>query len=162
PVLLELGGKSPAIVFEDADLRRAGTLAAVLSLSVNAGQGCVLPTRLLVQDSVYDEVVERVLATARSFRLGNPLTEGTTMGPVLTVVRFRDEDEAVALANDSDYGLGAFVYTRELARAHRMAGALDAGMVAINGMSPMLPTMPFGGIKQSGFGREGGRAGFDE
>jgi aldehyde dehydrogenase (NAD+) len=226
PVLLELGGKSPAIVFEDADLRRAGTLAAVLSLSVNAGQGCVLPTRLLVQDSVYDEVVDRVVATARSFRLGDPLTEGTTMGPVITgtacerilaiverarlkgegtlliggaraggdladgffveptvfgdvdnttalaqeeifgpvlaVVRFRTEDEAVALANDSVYGLGAFVYTKDLARAHRMAAALDAGMVAINGMSPMLPTMPFGGIKQSGFGREGGRAGLDE
>jgi aldehyde dehydrogenase (NAD+) len=226
PVLLELGGKSPAIVFEDADLSRAATLAAVLALSVNAGQGCVLPTRLLVQDSIYDEVVERVLATARSFRLGDPLTEGTTMGPViseaacerilsivdrarrqaegtlltggsraggdladgffveptvfgdvdnttplaqeeifgpvLAVVRFRDEDEAVALANDSDYGLGAFLYTRDLARAHRMAAALDAGMIAVNGMSPMLPTMPFGGIKQSGFGREGGRAGLDE
>ena len=226
PVLLELGGKSPSIVFADADLRRAGTLAAILSLSVNAGQGCVLPTRLLVQDSVYDEVVDQVVATARSFQLGDPLTEGTTMGPVisqaacerilsfvdrarrqaegelltggaraggdladgffveptvfcdvdntsplaqeeifgpvLAVTRFHDEHEAVALANDSDYGLGAFVYTRDLPRAHRMAAALDAGMVAINGMSPMLPTMPFGGNKQSGFGREGGRAGLDE
>jgi acyl-CoA reductase-like NAD-dependent aldehyde dehydrogenase len=226
PVLLELGGKSASIVFDDADLVRAGRLAAILSLQVNAGQGCCLPTRLLVHAPVYDEVVDTVVATAQSLKLGDPLKEGTTMGPVisgaaverilgvvdhankgahgalltggaraegelangffieptvfanvdndspiaqeeifgpvLSITRFETEEEAVSLANRTNYGLGAFVYTRDVRRAHRTAAALDSGMVAINGMSPMLPTMPFGGVKQSGFGREGGWTGMAE
>jgi aldehyde dehydrogenase (NAD+) len=226
PVLLELGGKSPSLVFDDADRARAGRLAAILALQVNAGQGCCLPTRLLVQSSAYDEVVDHVIAAARSLRLGDPLEEETTMGPVisagacdrilamierseaegdgellsggsradgalgdgffveptvfgevdnhsalaqeeifgpvLSIMRFETEEEAVALANDSDFGLGGYVYTRDFARAHRVAAALESGMVAINGMTPMLPTQTFGGVKQSGFGREGGRMGLEE
>jgi aldehyde dehydrogenase (NAD+) len=226
PVLLELGGKSASIVFADADLDRAGQLAAILALQVNAGQGCCLPTRLLVQGSVYAQVVERAVATAEALRPGDPLHAGTGMGPVisaeacerilaviersrrkkhgelltgggrvggaladgfflqptifsgvdnnsplaqeeifgpvLSISPFDDEAEAIRMANHSDFGLGAYVYTRDVARAHRVGAALDSGMVAINGMSPMLPTMPFGGVKNSGFGREGGREGLEE
>jgi acyl-CoA reductase-like NAD-dependent aldehyde dehydrogenase len=226
PVLLELGGKSASIVFDDADPARSGRLAAILALQVNAGQGCCLPTRLLVQRGAYQEVVEHAVATAGALRPGDPLSADTSMGPVisaeactrilgviersrreghgelltgggrvggvlaegffvqptifgnvsngsplareeifgpvLTVTPFDVEDEAIQLANDSYFGLGAYVYTRDLARAHRAAAALDSGMVAINGMSPMLPTMPFGGVKSSGFGREGGREGLEE
>jgi aldehyde dehydrogenase (NAD+) len=83
-------------------------------------------------------------------------------GPVLSVLRFSTEDEVVAKANDSRYGLAAYAHTRDLARAHRLAYAIEAGSISVNGMSGMSPTTPFGGYKQSGFGREGGRAGLEE
>ena len=83
-------------------------------------------------------------------------------GPVLSIIRFTDDAEAVAMANDSRFGLGAYLHTRDLARAHIVAGQLQAGCVAINGMLPMAPNLPFGGYKQSGFGREGGRPGLEE
>jgi aldehyde dehydrogenase (NAD+) len=83
-------------------------------------------------------------------------------GPVVSIIRFDTEQEVVARANDSRFGLGAYVHTNDLKRAHRMAGALQAGAVSINGMLPMSPNLPFGGFKQSGFGREGGRPGFEE
>ncbi len=77
-------------------------------------------------------------------------------------MRFHDEDEAVALANGTAYGLGGIVFTNDLRRAHRLAARLDAGSIGINAFPPMPPSAPFGGVKQSGFGREGGRAGIDE
>lgn len=83
-------------------------------------------------------------------------------GPVLAIVRFRDDEDAVAMANDSRFGLGAYVHTRDLSRAHRMASELQAGCVGVNGMLPMAPNQPFGGYKTSGFGREGGRQGLEE
>ena len=83
-------------------------------------------------------------------------------GPVLSVLRFSDEDEVVAKANDSDFGLSAYQHTRDSSRALRMARRLDVGTVIVNGFPGMAPGAPFGGVKQSGFGREGGRAGIEE
>ena len=83
-------------------------------------------------------------------------------GPVLSVLRFRDEDEVVDKANDSPFGLSAYLHTRDSARAQRIARRLDVGTVIVNGFPGMTPGAPFGGVKQSGFGREGGRAGLEE
>jgi aldehyde dehydrogenase (NAD+) len=90
------------------------------------------------------------------------LAQREIFGPVLSIVRFSDEDEAVALANATEYGLGGLVFTRDIDRAHRLAKRLAAGYVGINAFPPMPPNAPFGGVKQSGFGREGGREGLME
>jgi aldehyde dehydrogenase (NAD+) len=90
------------------------------------------------------------------------LAREEVFGPVLSIIRFSDDAEAVAMANDSRFGLGAFLHTRDLARAHTVAAQLEAGCIGINGMLPMSPNLPFGGFKQSGFGREGGRPGLEE
>lgn len=226
PSTMELGGKSANLIFEDADLELASQQAAMLGMVVNSGQGCALPTRLLVQESVYDEMVKRLVSLAASFKVGNPLLQETVMGPViseasmqriegiiertvsshrgslvaggdrlgdelsggfflpptifmdvdpdselaqtevfgpvLSVTSFRDEDHGVELANRSLFGLGAFLSTQNLNRAHRVAAALNAGYVSVNGFAGLTPAAPFGGVKNSGFGREGGRAGIDE
>lgn len=226
PVVMELGGKSANLVFEDADLDHAANMAAQMGCMTHAGQGCLFPTRLLVQDSIYDALVLRVLAVASKARVGNPFAQGVTsgpvinqaavdrimgaittakaeghgklllggerlggelasgyylqptvfgdvdnasplarkeiFGPVLSIVRFTTEEEAVSLANDTEYGLAGYVHTRDLARAHRLAEALEAGYVGVNGFPPMPVQAPFGGYKQSGFGREGGRLGVEE
>jgi aldehyde dehydrogenase (NAD+) len=225
PVLLELGGKSALVVFDDADLDAAVGTAVRLGVVTGSGQGCVLPTRLLVQSDVYDEVLERVQTAVEAVVVGDPLEPSTQMGPVigeaacerilgvveraradgarvvtggarvggglaagsfvaptvfadvdpasdlaqrevfgpvLAVLRFTDEADAIAIANGTTYGLGAFVFTRDVERAHRVAAAFEAGYVGVNGF-PMLPAAaPFGGITRSGFGREGGRSGIDE
>jgi aldehyde dehydrogenase (NAD+) len=93
---------------------------------------------------------------------GSRLAREEVFGPVLSVLRFDDEDEAVRIANDSEFGLGAYVQTTNLARAHRLAARLQAGYINVNGFSNMEPAAPFGGYKQSGFGRFGGTAGLDE
>ena len=226
PVILELGGKSACIVFADADLDAAVATTVGLALAGMSGQGCVLPTRLVVQDPVYAEVEQRVVAAASSLVVGRPFDEGVQAGPVITeaacqrivgtveaaasrgdgrllaggrrlggdlaegffveptvfgevdnsspiareeifgpvlsLVRFGDEAEALGIANDSPYGLGGLVFTRDVARAHRMADRLQVGSVGINAFAPMPPSAPFGGVKQSGFGREGGLAGVEE
>jgi aldehyde dehydrogenase (NAD+) len=226
PVVLELGGKSANVVFADADLDLAATTAVHAGIVPTSGQGCVLPTRLLVHDEVYDQVVEGVVAITDGLRVGRPFDDGVQMGPVidatncervlgvierargegsgrlltggrrlggdlaagyfiaptvfgdvapdsdlaqdevfgpvLSVLRFRDEDEAIALANGTVYGLGGIVFTNDLRRAHRVAARLQAGSVGVNAFPPMPASAPFGGLKQSGFGREGGRAGLDE
>jgi len=225
PLALELGGKSPNIVFPDADLDRAADMAALFGTALLAGQGCALPTRLYVHDDVYGEVVTKVLATLASLRVGDPLDPATFIGPVVTesamerilgvvrraradgatlltggdrlggelgngwfvaptvfgdvdhdsdlartevfgpvqaILRFSAEDEVLARANDSRLGLAAYLHTRDAARIRRFTDGLEAGTVVVNGMGGISPATPFGGVKQSGFGREGGRAGIEE
>ncbi|MEK1887201.1 MAG: aldehyde dehydrogenase family protein [Phyllobacterium sp.] len=222
-VTLELGGKSPNIVFEDADLedRVAGS---VLECFNNSGQSCDAPTRMLVQRSVYEKAVKIAEETGKQARVGNPEEEGdhigplvshiqhgrvqnlieagiaegarvlvggagkpegyetgyfvrptifadvnNTMriareevfGPVLALIPFDTEEEAIAIANDTPYGLAAYVQTGDARRAERVASKLKAGMVHING-GPHRYGSPFGGYKQSGNGREGGRFGLED
>lgn len=224
PVCLELGGKSANLIFDDADLGAASQMAAFMSTVASSGQGCLFPTRLLVQDTVYDEVLARLKAVAEYPTIGNPLDPTTLMGPVisqgavdrilgyveeaktsarlvtggeridgdlaggyflkptifadvdndsriaqeevfgpvLAVMPFSTEEEAIAKANDSQYGLAAYLHTRDLGRAHRLADDLEAGYIGVNGFPDMTASAPFGGTKASGFGREGGRAGIEE
>ena len=225
PVILELGGKSANIVFPDADLDNAAMMAVGAGLMTLSGQGCMLPTRLLVHNDVYDDVVSRVVAGAQLLSVGDPWEPTTMMGPlataaqlgrvsgavesaladksgklltggappsglsggyyyqptvfgdvdtasdlaqkeifgpVLSVLRFNSDDEAVELANNTQYGLAAYVHTRDLRRAHVLSAALDAGGVAVNGFPVVPPGAPFGGTRQSGFGREGGIWGLRE
>ncbi len=226
PTVLELGGKSANLVFPDADLDAAANHAALWSVGLMSGQGCVFPTRLLVHSDVYDEMVERVKAVAEAIPMGDPLdasmvrgpvinhqaadrilsvieracrvdggrvvtggeraggdlargayvrstvvadvdpgsdlAQNEVFGPVLAIGRFSDEAEAIRIANSTQYGLGSYIHTRDLARAHRVAEELRAGGVFINGALPVEPDTPFGGLGLSGYGREGGKAGIDE
>ena len=90
------------------------------------------------------------------------LAQEEFFGPVLSIMRFRDESDAIRLANESRFGLGGLVFTRDIGRAHRVANQLEVGSVGVNAFPPMPPSAPFGGVKQSGFGREGGLAGVNE
>ena len=222
-VTLELGGKSPNIVFEDADLEERIT-GSVLECFNNSGQSCDAPTRLLVQRSAYDKVVEIAERVGRQAKVGNPeeegghigplvseiqygrvqalidagITEGARVlvggagkpegfetgyfvkptifadvdndmriareevfGPVLAIMPFDTEEEAITIANDTSYGLAAYVQSGDPARAERVAARLRAGMVHING-APHRYGSPFGGYKQSGNGREGGMFGLED
>jgi len=209
-VTLELGGKSPNVVFADADLADAIPSAAWAIFS-SAGQSCEARSRLLVESSVYEEVVARVTELAGRVKVGDPLDPETQMGslistahrdrvhafveesggevttggeigegpgafypptviagvgnasrvaqeevfgPVVVAIPFEDEADAVRLANDVRYGLMATVWTGDPARGHRMAQRLEAGTVGINTPYTAFPGIPFGGYKQSGFGRE--------
>jgi acyl-CoA reductase-like NAD-dependent aldehyde dehydrogenase len=218
---LELGSKSANIVFADADLDDAvdGALFAVF---FNTGQCCVSGARLLVQDSIADAFVERLVQRTRELRVGPPSQEDADLGalinedhaekvlgyiasakeegaelltggnrvegdgifveatvfdgvqphmriyreevfgPVLGVTRFKDVDEAIALANDSTYGLANSVWSRDVDTALTVSRALQSGMVWVNTTIDGGPQMPFGGVKGSGYGREMGRAGLEE
>lgn len=220
-ITLETGGKSPLIVFEDADLDLAATWSHIGIMS-NQGQICSATSRVLVQESVYKEFVQKFTSTIEKISVvGDPFAETTFQGPQVTktqfdrvmgyikiakeegatiamggeptpqkgkgffikptvftdvkpdmtifkeeifgpcvsVITFKTEEEAIALANDTTYGLGSAVFTRNLAKAHRVAAEIEAGMVWINSSNDSDVRIPFGGVKQSGIGRELGEAG---
>jgi aldehyde dehydrogenase (NAD+) len=222
-VSLELGGKSPALVFPDADVNLAGMTAMGMVTMGLSGQACVAHTRALVHRDVYDQFLGAAQLFAGMITYGDPFDPGVLasalisekqrdrvmgyietgeregarlvvggtrpdgdlaagnfvaptifadvrndmtiareeiFGPVLAVLPFDDEDEAVRIANDTEYGLGAGVYTTDARRAFRLARRLRAGTVGINGFQ-VEPHLPFGGFQQSGLGREGGQSAFE-
>ncbi|MBY0561354.1 aldehyde dehydrogenase [Hyphomicrobium sp.] len=215
-VSLELGGKSPHIIFADCpDLDRAATEAA-WGVFYNSGQVCTAGSRLLAQDSIADDFLDRLIKVARKIVAGDPLEPSTAtgamvneeqmktalryietakreggslalggsrtladtggfyveptvfdqikpentlareevFGPVLAVTRFKQPDDAIRIANDTNYGLAAGLWTKDISLAHRAAREIRAGLVWINGWDACDITMPFGGFKQSGFGRD--------
>jgi aldehyde dehydrogenase (NAD+) len=221
-VSLELGGKSPNVVFADADLNVAanGAIAGIFGAS---GQTCMAGSRLLVEESVHDALLEKIVALSRKIRLGDPISADTEMGPmanvpqfnkvleyldvaardgavvasggaadsangglfieptiltnvtndmriareevfgpILSVIKFRNEAEAIALANDTRFGLAAAVWTQNIHRGHRVAHQLRAGTVWINAYRVVSFAAPFGGYKESGIGRENGLDGIRE
>jgi len=210
---LELGGKAPQILLEDAVLEKA-IAGVAMGLFVDQGQTCAAGTRILVHRSRHDEVLAALAGAARSVRLGDPFDPGTQMGalisarhaarvrshiesavkegarmvagdeptpdrgffvrptilagvtprmriaqdevfgPVGTVIPFDSEDEAIAIANDTVYGLSASLWTQSVDKAHQLAARLRVGAVAINGWSPLDARLPWGGLKNSGIGRD--------
>jgi len=218
-VSMELGGKSPNIVFDDADLDDAVN-GAISGIFAATGQTCLAGSRLLVQDSIHDVFVEKLVAIAKTAKMGDPrlpdtqigpvttptqyekvldyidiaLSEGAKLltggapgdhvdcgdgwfvqptifgevtnkmriaqeevfGPVLAILRFKDEEEAIAIANDTIYGLAAGVWTKDMGRAIRMARGIQAGTVWVNTYRALSYMAPFGGYRQSGIGRENG------
>jgi aldehyde dehydrogenase (NAD+) len=225
PVKLELGGKSPNIIFDDADLDKAvvGALAGIFGAT---GQTCVAGSRLVVQRGVYDKVIDRLATRARAIRMGDPLDPATEMGavanepqyrrilaaidaakdaggrlvtggkrasgpgldqgyfieptifadidnrselaqeeifgPVLAIIPFDTEAEAIAIANDTRYGLAAGIWSRDISRVMRVSKAIQAGSVWVNTYRALAAQAPFGGFKESGIGRERGEAGLHE
>ena len=219
-LMLELGGKSPLIIFNDADLTKAIPNAAI-SLLFNSGQNCCCTSRMYVQRGVYEQVVDGLAKHAQSMRMGgsedaNPdlgplisarqrervlgiindgVAAGATVvtggkaldragyfvaptiitdtrpdmrlireeifGPVGSVIPFDDEEEVIATANDTEYGLAATVWTENIGRAHRFAKRLQSGTIWINCVLAADQSMPFGGYKQSGWGHERGWKGLE-
>ncbi len=179
-VSMELGGNAPFVVFEDADVDAAvdGAMTAKMR---NMGEACTAANRFLVHASVAEEFAEKLAARMGALTLvpdgpgffypptvllGVPADSAINaeeiFGPVAPITTFETEDEAVARANDTEYGLASYVYTRDLSRTIRMAERLEYGMVGINTGLISNPAAPFGGVKASGFGREGGFEGIEE
>lgn len=224
PVTMELGGKSPNIIFDDADIRKA-TIGALAGIFGGTGQSCIAGSRLLVQRKVYREVSETLVARAHQIKMGNPIDPATEMGtaanqpqferimssiegainagaklltggkaaegpglgrgffieptifgdvrndmhvaqeeifgPVLSIIPFDTEEEAIAIGNDTKYGLAAGIWTTNVARALRVSREIQAGMVWVNTYRAAAVQAPFGGVKDSGSGRERGEEALD-
>lgn len=219
---MELGGKSPVLIFDDADLDRALDAALFTIFSLN-GERCTAGSRIFIQETVYDEFVKQFAARAKRLIVGDPqdfntqvgsmitrqhydkvtgyirigLEEGATLlagglerpqnlpahlqkghfiqptvfadvdnrmriaqeeifGPVVCLMKFKDEAEALRLANDVEYGLASYIWTKDIAKALRLSNGIEAGMVFVNSQNVRDLRQPFGGIKASGIGREGG------
>jgi betaine-aldehyde dehydrogenase len=214
---LELGGKSPQIVFDDADIE-AAVKGLAMGIFVNQGEVCAAGTRIFAHRKVHDAILDGLRDATEAQIVGDPFDPSTTMGPLIngtqrdrvlgyvekgraegatlvaggsapdgpgffvaptvfagtndhtiareeifgpvgTVIPFEDDAQAIALANDNDYGLAATVWTTDLTRAHTASAGLQAGAVAVNGWSPLAPQLPWGGLKASGVGRELGYEG---
>lgn len=214
---LELGGKAPQIIFDDANLA-AAIQGCAMGLFANQGEVCAAGSRIFAHRSVFDAVVSGLKHAAEAQVLGDPFDSATTLGPLVNkrhrdrvvdfiakgasegaevitggsapagdgffvrptvlagrntmsvareeifgpvgiVMPFDTDDEAVALANDNQYGLSATVWTSNISRAHSISARIDAGAVAVNGWSPLAPQLPWGGVKASGIGRELGYEG---
>jgi acyl-CoA reductase-like NAD-dependent aldehyde dehydrogenase len=218
PVLLELGGKAPLVVLDDADLD-AAVRAAGFGAFMHQGQICMSTERIVVQESIADQFVAKLAAKARSLKVGDPrnkdvalgalissaaasnvqrliedaVSKGATLacggeargpfmnpavvdrvrtdmaiyheesfGPSVSVIRVSDEEAAIRVANDTEYGLSAAVFSRDIARALRVARRIQTGICHINGPTVQDEAqVPFGGVKGSGYGRFGGRSGID-
>ncbi len=217
---MELGGHSPVLVFDDADIERAATMLAKFKIR-NAGQVCVSPTRFYVQKNAYDKFLAKFIDVLKTIKVGNGLDDGVEMGPlaherrvpaisrfvedarkrgatveiggdplqgkgfffpptvitglkddsmlmteepfgpIAPVVPFTDVDEVIARSNSLPFGLSSYVFTNSLQTATKVSNSLEAGMVNINHFGSALPETPFGGIKDSGIGSEGGSETFD-
>ncbi len=218
---MELGGNAPFIVFDDADLD-AAVAGAIFCKFRNAGQTCVCANRILVQESIYDEFVEKLMAAAAGLKIGDGTAEGVMIGPLINegaandvlafvddavgkgakvvaggqrsnlgscfveptiltnasddmrvfreeifgpvapLFKFRTEEEAIAMANDTEVGLACYFYTRDIGRIWRVGEALEYGIVGINDGFISNEMAPFGGVKESGQGREGSKYGMDD
>jgi betaine-aldehyde dehydrogenase len=215
-VTLELGGKSANVIFGDADLEQAA-LAAPMAVFGNAGQDCCARSRILVERSALDRFMEVFEKAVGALRVGDPLSEDTQMGPLISadqrdkvasylddgapvafkgsapegkgfwfpptvlspvsnddraareeifgpvaaIIPFEDEAEAIRIANDTIYGLSGSIWTRDGARAVRVARAIETGTISINSNTSVRVSTPFGGFKQSGLGRELGHHGLE-
>jgi succinate-semialdehyde dehydrogenase/glutarate-semialdehyde dehydrogenase len=218
---MELGGNAPFIVFDDADLD-AAVAGAIICKFRNAGQTCVCANRILVQEGIYDEFVEKLMAATADLKMGDGTAEGVTIGPLINegaandvlafvddavgkgakvvaggqrsdlgarfveptilinasenmrvfreeifgpvapLFKFRTEEEAIAMANDTEVGLACYFYTRDIGRIWRVGEALEYGIVGINDGIISNEMAPFGGVKESGQGREGSKYGMDD
>ena len=211
-VVLELGGSDPFIVLDDADIEKAGRMAAN-ARTLNAGQSCIAAKRFIIMEPVAEEFKKHFISRLKELKVGDPMDEKTDIGPVarkdildslndqlrdakakgaeviqldnsfkkglffppavvynpkknskvLTeevfgpiapIITVKDEDEAVQIANDTEYGLGCSIWSRNTDRAERLAARIETGTVAINDMVKSDPRLPFGGVKKSGIGRE--------
>jgi len=218
---MELGGNAPFIVFDDADLD-AALDGAMICKYRNAGQTCVCANRLLIQDGIYDEFAKRLVERVKAMNMGDGMSDGVNLGPLITdkaandvmafvdsaveqgaevliggkpsslgprfveptvltntttdmrvfreeifgpvapLFRFKTEEEAIAMANDTEFGLASYFYSRDIGRVWRVAEALEYGIVGINEGIISNAMAPFGGVKESGQGREGSKYGLDD